>query len=384
METNRQRHDHHTLPLFFSIFVAVVVLCRMAFLLDLDLDDFDDCDEYDGVELLLPFLFPGPELQPRFPRFCLDDDRWTEQACLEHFRFRKEDIRLLAVRLLLPETVRKPSNRLAWCRVDGLCLVLRRLAYPNRLLELIPIFGRGKSQLSEMFNETCRLIHDRWSHLLTDLDWLPLEKVQEFSVAIGARAPLQNCWGFIDGTPRKVCRPGIGQRLFFSGHKRHHCLKFQSVVVPSGLIVNLAGPFEGRVHDANMLRQSGLMPQLQDRMNRPPAYGGGVYSLYGDPAYPTRAHLIAPFRRGEPLTPEEQLFNTQMSAVRQSVEWQFGKIVQQFAFLDFSKDLKILLQPVALLYRVGALLTNCHTCLYGSQTSSYFQCPPPALEQYLQ
>ena len=65
------------------------------------------------------------------------------------------------------------------------------------------------------------------------------------------------------------------------------------------------------------------------------------------------------------------------------VEWEFGKILKNFAFLDFRKNLKVLLSPVAKYYLVGALLTNCHTCLYGSQTSRYFNLEPPLLEHYL-
>jgi nuclease HARBI1 len=58
-----------------------------------------------------------------------------------------------------------------------------------------------------------------------------------------------------------------------------------------------------------------------------------------------------------------------MSAVCECVEWGFGKISGNFAFLDFKKNLKLLLQPVGHYYLVGRLLTNVHTCLYGSQTS---------------
>lgn len=72
-----------------------------------------------------------------------------------------------------------------------------------------------------------------------------------------------------------------------------------------------------------------------------------------------------------------------MSKLRESVEWGFGKIVQYFAFLDFSKNLKILLQPIGKYYVVGALFTNCHTCLYGSTTTSLFGVPPPGIEEYL-
>ena len=72
-----------------------------------------------------------------------------------------------------------------------------------------------------------------------------------------------------------------------------------------------------------------------------------------------------------------------MSSVRQSVEWQFGKVIQEFAFLDFKFFLKIYLQPVGKMYMVGALLANCHTSMYGSQTGLYFGVEPPTVEEYL-
>ena len=52
-------------------------------------------------------------------------------------------------------------------------------------------------------------------------------------------APLNNCWGFIDGTVRPICRPGENQRTLYNGHKKVHALKYQSVVAANGLIANL-------------------------------------------------------------------------------------------------------------------------------------------------
>lgn len=83
------------------------------------------------------------------------------------------------------------------------------------------------------------------------------------------------------------------------------------------------------------------------------------------------------------LTAEQQQFNKSMSSVRESVEWVFGNIITNFAFLDFKKNLQLLLQPVGKYYLVGTIFTNCHTCLYGSQTSDYFNVQPPELEDYL-
>ena len=55
-------------------------------------------------------------------------------------------------------------------------------------------------------------------------------------------APLRNCFGFIDGTVRPICKPGTNQRIVYNGHKKVHSLKFQSVVIPNGMIANLHGP----------------------------------------------------------------------------------------------------------------------------------------------
>ena len=53
---------------------------------------------------------------------------------------------------------------------------------------------------------------------------------------------LENCWGFIDGTVRPICRPGENQKVVYNGHKRVHALKYQSVVAANGLVANLYGP----------------------------------------------------------------------------------------------------------------------------------------------
>lgn len=188
-------------------------------------------------------------------------------------------------------------------------------------------------------------------------------------------APLNQCWGFIDGTARPIARPIRNQRIMFSGHKRVHCLKFQSVAAPNGLIAHMFGPIEGRRHDAFMLGVSGLT----DKLSRFQTPTGEPYVVYGDPAYGLARNIIGSFR-GAHITDDEQAFNTEMSKVRTCVEWGFGKIGQNFAYLVFKKNLKVLLQPVGKYYLVASILINCHTCLYGSQTSTFFDLDPPSLE----
>ena len=52
-------------------------------------------------------------------------------------------------------------------------------------------------------------------------------------------AALDNCFGFVDRTVRRICRPGEMQRLVYNGHKRVHALKFQSLSLPNGIIANM-------------------------------------------------------------------------------------------------------------------------------------------------
>lgn len=125
---------------------------------------------------------------------------------------------------------------------------------------------------------------------------------------------------------------------------------------------------EGRKHDAGILADSILLNNLQTFAISPT---GQPMCIYGDPAYPLRVHLQAPFRQGR-LTPQMQAYNEAMSEVRVSVEWLFGDIINSFKFLDYKKNLKIELSSVGKMYVVCALLRNAVTCLYKNQTSLFF------------
>ena len=143
------------------------------------------------------------------------------------------------------------------------------------------------------------------------------------------------------------------------------------------MVANLFGPIEGSRHDSFMLAQSNLLQDLQQHSQD---QNGQDLCIYGDPAYPLRIHLQAPFRGN--VTPAQREFNKSMSEVRIVVEWIFGEIDSYFAFLDFKKNQKIQLSAVAKMYIVSALLTNARCCLYKSKTSKIFDLDPPLLEEY--
>ena len=352
------------------------------------MDDFlyllHDAGDIDDEELLLLVGNHSRNLHVGLPYFKYERFNifeMDEDECEVEFRFKKDDIFRLAAALQLPE-IFKCQNGVVVDSVEALCIALKRFAYPCRFVDLIPRFGRPISQLCMATNLVVDHIFDSFGHLLANLDqpWLSRQNLKFYADAIhGKGAALDNCWGFVDGTVRPICRPKHDQRAVYNGHKRVHAIKFQSVVAPNGLIANLFGPVEGRRHDSGMLAMSGLLDQLEQHSFTP---DGQPLCIYGDPAYPLRVFLQCPFARRPDFTAQEQAFNESMSRVRVSVEWVFGDITNYFKFVDFKKDLKIGLSSVGKMYVVCALLRNALTCLYGNNTSAFFNLQPPILEEY--
>jgi hypothetical protein len=60
-------------------------------------------------------------------------------------------------------------------------------------------------------------------------------------------------WSFTDGTLRQTCRPSEHQQEVYSGHKRKHGMKYQSVYLPMGLYAHMPDPEMGARHDGYML-----------------------------------------------------------------------------------------------------------------------------------
>jgi hypothetical protein len=242
------------------------------------------------------------------------------------------------------------------------------------------MFGRKREIVSMAIKWMINYLYQNFSCLLKfDQRRLTPDKLQYFAKRVHEKgAPLRTIYGFIDGTVRPISRPSIAQKMHFNGHHRIHALKYQSVTTPDGIIVDLSGPFEGRRHDCFMLKESHLLGRVVEWSHAP---DGSDLHIYGDPAYGVTKYLISPFKGA---SEKEITFNKRMSSVRETVEYGFQRIVTYCAFLDFKKNLKVLLQPVGKMYPIGALIVNFHACFYGTQTASYFNVETPTIEEYLQ
>lgn len=295
------------------------------------------------------------------------------------FRFQKEDILKLKDLLEIPDEV-QVTPLLSVHGLEALCIFLCRMSYPNRLKDLESFFGRSYSSISSIFNHMMNYFYEKFKHLVHwDSGRLTTAKLQEYAAAIHAKGlPLDNVIGFIDGTFRETCRPSKNQKVAYSGHKRSHGLKYQSIQAPDVIILNMFGPVAGRNHDCYILSESKILNVLDIELKK----DGNYWIIYGDKGYGLRDHVLSPYK-GAQLTLEQSLFNTAMSKGRISVEWGFGMVSTLWAFCDYFRNQKIYLQQVGKQYVVATILTNLFTCFYGSKISEYFNLSPPTPEQYL-
>ena len=170
--------------------------------------------------------------------------------CKAQFRVEKADLPRLADGLRIPAMFHCKQRSIC-DGSDRLCVLLRRTSYPCRFSDMIQRFPRPVSVLSLITNEVMDFIYDNHCHLVTEWnrDVLSSVALQQYAETISRKgSPLNNCFGFIDGTVRPISRPGNGQRIVYNGHKRVHGLKFQSIALPNGLIGNIFGPVGKNLH----------------------------------------------------------------------------------------------------------------------------------------
>ena len=120
----------------------------------------------------------------------------SNNECKSEFQFEKRDIFNLKVVLHFPEEI-ITYNRLTVDATEAICILLKRVAYPCRYLDMVPRFARPVSEMCVICNTVMRNLYEHWSFLLTffDRELLSPASLQKYADAIHAKgAPLTNCW----------------------------------------------------------------------------------------------------------------------------------------------------------------------------------------------
>ena len=172
--------------------------------------------------VLLYDMFPSKN--PSFPYHeyaHFDLDNMSEADCKAVFRFEKKDLPVLAEALQLPPSFKLNQGSIV-DGVEGVCMLLRRLAYPCRFSDMLPRCGCPVPMISMATNHVIDFIYNIHGHRITRLAGTTLcIALETYAQSVeGKGAALQNCFRLVDGTVRPIARPDDHQRLMYNGNNR--------------------------------------------------------------------------------------------------------------------------------------------------------------------
>jgi hypothetical protein len=151
---------------------------------------------------------------------------------------------------------------------------MRRLAWPNRLVDIAPFFDREPPEVSQLCRATLEHLHAQWSaHVRSWAGKYTDARLRVYAAAVREKAGRRitgdmDVFMFIDGVQIFCCRPDgsrfgqVAQQSVFSGHTRQHCLTWIGGMLPCGLFGVFDGPYAGARHDAGIFAETGLAEEL--------------------------------------------------------------------------------------------------------------------------
>jgi hypothetical protein len=342
---------------------------------------------------------------PRPLRVAVSIDTFTDYNCWNFFTFRNSDLRSLITLLGIPTIVRFDNGAV----MSGEETFLRFLYYlvsgedHHTIAETV--FGRDHSQQSRAWSWMVSFMYHRWSHILTGrLQWfeangLLLESAeaiaQKLESLVGISYPEgPEICGFIDCNCLETTRVGSGpreagsnatrwdplfQRAFYNGWKSVHGLKHQTFDTAHGLTVDMHGPASLRRNDLRLLADSTLNDRLRDvhTTRKRTAFGDSIYPFLTNIRTYWPATIANRFR---------ELENRGLKQTRIAIEWNYMTTSNLYGLLRNWDKLKVIGSAnTAVVYTVATLLRNFHVCLYGCETSAYFNIilPPNMLQCYM-
>jgi len=293
-------------------------------------------------------------------------------------------------------------------------------------------FGGGITRCHEMFDVFIYFTFTTFFHKISGnsmIQWIPCidycrRKMYDKAITNSARCPitawrretdqldrlvnieerdlpfdLWMAYGSIDCTDWQTCRIGAGpvgpwegasrrvdayqlQRAFYSGYFRAHGLKYQTVLLPSGMWGSVWGASMAH-NDNGILNQSGLVPYLEDILT---TNEDGYYpTLIGDAIYPQDRTVLWTTKVPRGASDNFYSFKRACSTVRQPHEIHYGSFFNYFHLFKNETQTR-LFNNCEKAYRtgvVGFFLHNCFTCIKGSGVNSFFDSRHPTLQQYL-
>ena len=201
-----------------------------------------------------------------FDRICLSE---AMGVTAQQFQVLRSNLGFEGRRMVIRERHHPERAKLSfeYCPPESaLLLLLYRLRFPRRYCDMEELFGHDKSTLARVWSAAIDRLYAVAARCVSRIPSLASpSRCRAMADAIG----LGNCVGFIDGTHKEVRRPTYFQQNAYSGYHAEHCISFQAVCTPDGML-SVSPPFPGRaVRRCNAPRRvHGAVRQLERHPRR--------------------------------------------------------------------------------------------------------------------
>ncbi|KAF2068808.1 hypothetical protein CYY_009867 [Polysphondylium violaceum] len=213
--------------------------------------------------------------------------------------------------------------------------------------------------LAQKYNLTERSIRDKI--------WMSIELISQFI------DPPNINWRFLSEETPRCLKPGSGvndyfltavdstackyassDSSYFSFKHKEKVLKYQVLVCTrTGIICNIYGPEKGTVSDITLFRRSLKIPAYK-------LYQDPNEFIIGDKGYIGESDkILTPFKkyRGQPWTPNHELFNNYLSYHRRIVENTFSRYKK---FKSLSVPWRSSPSKHSMVFKIVTYIINCH------------------------
>ena len=151
------------------------------------------------------YLYDTNQSKSLFPYWKFDEfhlENLDNVECRAEFRFRKTDIPILLNILNIPERI-VCCQRTTCSGLEGLCILLKRLACPCRYTDMVSMLGRNPTEICLIFNTVLNFVYITHHHHLESWQqpFLSPESLADYADSIHVHgSPIRNCFAFVDGT----------------------------------------------------------------------------------------------------------------------------------------------------------------------------------------
>mmetsp|Transcript_20638 Transcript_20638/g.31474 ORF Transcript_20638/g.31474 Transcript_20638/m.31474 type:complete len:329 (-) Transcript_20638:785-1771(-) len=200
------------------------------------------------------------------------------------------------------------------------------------LLRFVDDFPRFYTAIQQKVQQS--YVHDEDEHNNTHeetsgLAFLPFDIFGFIDCSIDRSIrPFSGPAGDYEGAGRKPEYPAA-QRAFYTGFKKLHGIKVETVFLPNG-ISTIFGPVSARRSDIPVLQMS----NLNEFLVRIQIHNQHEYSALGDSAYHVNLRCICSYFKRyagqQPLTDHERRCNRAIKKARESIEYIYGLLSELF------------------------------------------------------